>query len=215
MRKQCVIIGCGSHASSVISIVESSIDNFEIIGLIDTASNYDLNEEKSGYRVLSNLQELLDSFEKYSDIACVLAIGNNHVRRRVYTQLKKNGYKLPNIISDRAYIDRTVELGEGNVVAHGVIINAEVKLGDNNLINTNATIEHHCLIKSHNHIAPNSTLCGGVKIQREVLLGAASVVAPNILVEEKSIVGAGSVLITDISVKGSTYVGSPAKGITK
>ncbi|WP_196584104.1 acetyltransferase [Aliivibrio fischeri] len=215
MSKPCVIIGCGSHASSVISITESSKDNLEIIGLIDTANNYDVNEKKSGYQVLSNLKELLCSPEKYSGIKCILAIGNNSERRSVYNQLKKHGYKFPNVISDLSYIDRTVCLGEGNIIGHGVIINSEVRLGNNNLINTNATIEHHCSINNHCHVAPNATLCGGVKIQDEVLLGAGSVVVPNILVTERSTVGAGSVLLTDISIKQSIYVGKPAKGITK
>jgi sugar O-acyltransferase (sialic acid O-acetyltransferase NeuD family) len=211
LSKHCIVIGCGSHASAVISIIESSVEDYEIIGLVDTADSYDPSEEKSGYKVILSLHELLSFPDKYTHLHCVLAVGDNIERENVFDKLLKKNYKLPNIISRSAFVDRTVEMGEGNIVAHNSVINALAKLGSNNIINTCAIIEHHCSIKNHIHIAPRALLCGGVKISDSVLIGAGATIIPHVSVEENSIVGAGALLTTSIIEKRSTYLGVPAK----
>jgi len=210
----CVVIGCGSHSASVISIIES-VGCYEIIGLIDVAEHYDLDEQKSGYKVIFNLDELLNNPDKYQHLNCFIAIGDGGIRRSVYENLKKLKFKLPNVVSNNAFIDRTVDIGDGNVIAHRVIINAQVKLGSNNLINTGSIIEHHCHIKSHIHIAPGAVICGGVAVSDLAFIGAGSVIIPHISVAENSILGAGSVLVTNIESKKITFVGIPAKAQIK
>ncbi|MFT5453316.1 MAG: sugar O-acyltransferase (sialic acid O-acetyltransferase NeuD family) [Enterobacterales bacterium] len=211
MPNQCIVIGCGSHASAIISIIESSIEGYEIIGLADIADNYDPSEKKSGYKVILSLQELLNLSDKYTHLYCVLAIGDNAERKIIFDKLLSKNFKFPNIISHRAFVDRTVTMGDGNVIAHNSVINAKAKLGVNNLINTGAIIEHHCCIKSHAHIAPRALLCGGVKISDSVFIGAGATIFPHVFVEESSIVGAGALLITNILEKKSTFLGMPAK----
>jgi sugar O-acyltransferase (sialic acid O-acetyltransferase NeuD family) len=211
LTEKCVIIGCGSHSNSVISIVESSTVDYKIIGLIDTASEFDQNEVKGGYRVISTLNEMLSSAEKYKNVSCFIAVGDNHFRKKIFEMLKVACFRCPNLISDNAFIDRTVAMGEGNVIAHGVIINAQAKLGSNNLINTKAIVEHDCVIDNHTHIAPNSTLCGSANIYALALVGAASVIMPKVVVKEESIIGAGATLVTSTVSRQSIYVGNPAK----
>ncbi len=208
--KQCIIIGCGSHASAIISIIESS-GSYEIIGLVDTAESYDLSEKKSGYSVILNLNELLSCSDKYIHLHCILAVGDNVERETIFDKLINKKFKFPNIISSNAFVDRTVVMGEGNIIAHGSVINAQVQLGCNNMINTCSIIEHHCNIKSHVHIAPRAVLCGGVTISDMVFVGAGATVIPHVYVEESSIVGAGAVLTHNITEKQSTFVGVPAK----
>lgn len=211
MAEECVIIGCGSHANSIISIVESSTVDYKIIGLIDTASEFDKNELKGGYKVISTLNEMLNSVGEYKDVSCFIAVGDNYLRKKIFEMLKAACFRCPNLISGNAFIDRTVSMGEGNVIAHGAIINAQTKLGSNNLINTRAIVEHDCVIDNHTHIAPNSTLCGSVNIYALVLVGAASVIMPKVVVKEESIIGAGATLVTSTVSRQSIYVGNPAK----
>lgn len=215
MTKQCVIIGCGSHASSVISIVESSTDNYEIIGLVDTAEIFDPNEKKSGYNVLFNLTEMLDFSDRYMDLFCVIAIGDNNKRKLVFDLLMRNNFRVPTIISSNSFVDRTVDLGKGNIISHAVVINSNAKLGCNNLINTGVLIEHDCVVSNHTHIGPRAVLCGGVSISDSTFVGAGSVIVPNVFVAEDSTISAGAVLITDIRDKASTFIGVPAKAKRK
>lgn len=211
MVKQCIVIGCGAHASAVISIIESSVEEYEIIGLADTADSYDPSEKKSGYKVILSLKELLEFPDKYNHLYCTLAIGNNIERKMIFDKLQNEKYMFPNIISDRAFVDRTAMMGSGNIVSHNSVINAQAKLGVNNLINTGAIIEHHCCIKSHTHIAPGAILCGGVEISDSAFIGAGATIIPHVSVGQNVTVGAGALLITNTTEKQLTYLGVPAK----
>ncbi|WP_064791780.1 acetyltransferase [Shewanella woodyi] len=211
MSKPCVIVGCGAHASAVISIIEASNEQYKIIGLADTANSFDPNEKKSGYSVISTLNELLSSPEKYINFNYVLAIGNSDERALVFDRLAQRHFLMPNVISRHAIIDRTVKLGVGNIIGHCCIINSNVTLGDNNLINSGAIIEHHCSIGKHTHIAPKALLCGGVQVFDSVFIGAGATITPNLTIEANSIIGAGSLLLNSISDRKLTYIGVPAK----
>jgi sugar O-acyltransferase (sialic acid O-acetyltransferase NeuD family) len=195
----------------VISIVESSIEDFSIAGLVDTADRHDVNEQKSGCNVITNLATLLTEYEKYQYFECIVAIGDNLERANVFEKLKAANFRLPNIISSHAFVDRTVVMGSGNVIAHGSVINAHVVLGDNNIVNTSTVIEHDCALSSNIHIAPKAVLCGGVKIKSLVMIGASATIIPNLNVAIGVIIGAGAVLINSIAENDLIYVGVPAK----
>lgn len=211
MSKPCIVLGCGSQASAVISIIENSVDNYEIIGLVDTAEQFDRNEKKSDYSVIANMSDLVSFPDKYLHLYCVLAIGDNHERKEIYNKLISLNFKLPNIISNYSFVDRTVVMGEGNIIAHAVIINAQTIIGSNNLINTGSLVEHDCRVKDHTHIGPRAVLCGGVKISGSVFIGAGATLIPNISIEETSTVAAGAVVIKHVTDKGSVTIGVPAK----
>ncbi|WP_215426437.1 acetyltransferase [Agarivorans albus] len=209
MAKQCLVVGCGSHASSVISVLESV--DYEIVGLVDTSKVFDPEEEKSGYKVISTLEIVLKNQAKYKHFACFVAIGDNITRKLVFDQLVFAGFSLPNAISKYAVVDRTVEMGGGNIVFHNAIINANSILGNNNIVNSGVIIEHDCVIKDHSHLAPRSVLCGGGIISSLVFLGASSTVIPSITISESITVGAGAVVIKSTSKIGSSLIGVPAK----
>lgn len=212
MSEACVVIGCGSHSASVISIIES-VGQYHIIGMVDTASEYDPEERKSGYKVILNVDELISQTDKYGDLSCVIAVGDSEAREIIYKRLKDKQFNLPNIISSKAFVDRTVEMGDANIIAHGSIVNSQVKLGSNNLINTRSVVEHHSTLKSHIHIAPGVVICGGVTISAMTFIGAGSIIIPHVSVAENTTLGAGSVLLSSIELNKSTFVGIPAKAI--
>lgn len=214
MPDSCVVIGCGGHSAAVISIIES-IGLYNIIGLVDVAETYNVEEKKSGYNVIFNLNELVNNASNYLHLNCFIAIGDNYKRQNVYSVLHDLGYKIPNIIANTAFVDRTVIMDEGNVIGHGVIINAQARLGSNNLINSRSVIEHHSTLKNHIHIAPGAVICGDVDISCFSFIGAGTVILPNISVADKFILGAGSVLVTNVTQSKKTFVGIPGKALIK
>ena len=214
MLEPCIVIGCGGHSASVISIIES-LECYEILGLVDVAEEFNPDERKSGYSVLFNLDELLNNSSKYLHIHCFIAIGDNENRARIYNSLKRFEFNFPNAISSYATVDRTVKFGDGNIIAHGVVINSQVKVEDNNLINTRSIIEHHSHLKSHSHIAPGAIICGNVSLSSFSFIGAGAVIVPHISVAEKFILGAGSVLVTNVQQANATFIGIPGKALTK
>jgi len=215
LSNPCIILGCGAHASSVISIVESSVNCYSIIGLVDLQDNFDPNETKSGYKVILSLKQLIERASDYKEVSCFIAIGDNSERKTVYEKLFLLGFKLPYVVSGHSVIDRTVKIGLGSIVSHGVIINSQVEIGNNNLINTGAIIEHHCIIEDHIHLAPKSLLCGNVKILEKTFVGAGAIVAPKNMINRNSIIAAGAVVISSKSNEGAKYMGVPARELVK
>jgi sugar O-acyltransferase (sialic acid O-acetyltransferase NeuD family) len=215
LSPKCMIIGCGAHASAVISFIESSKEKYEIIGLVDTAQHYDDNEEVSGYKVLTTLNLLLESPSSYTDMNFFIAIGDNKYREVVFEMLMLKKFNLPNVISKTAFIDRNATMGCGNVIAHGAIINSHVTLGNNNIINTGSIIEHDGIIGNHVHIAPGAVICGNVTISNNVFIGAGVTVIPSVFIAHHTNIGAGAVLTSNINNPNLTFVGVPAKELSK
>ncbi|UGA57362.1 acetyltransferase [Vibrio sp. VB16] len=210
MRKRCIIIGCGSHCYSVISIIES-LSEYEILGIVDMAADFDPNEIKSNYKVISTLDKVLADKELFADCHFAIAIGDNQDRAVVYAQLREQGRLIPNFVSSHALVDHTVVLGDANIIAHHTIIGPQVKIGTNNLINTRVLVEHNSRVGNHSHLGPNTIMCGSSKIENLCLVGANSTLIPKTTLASFCTLGAGSVLIKNCESEGVTLVGIPAK----
>lgn len=209
-----ILLGGGGHCKSVIDTILSS-NLYNIVGVIDL-------KDKIGQTVLKNVK-IIDSDEnlyKYKEqnvnnvFITVGSIGNPKIRIELYENLKKNGFKFPNIIDKTAIISKTTKIGEGTFVGKGVIINAGAIIGDNCIINTGSVIEHDCYVGDFVHIAPNSTLCGGVSVGRNSHIGANSTIIQYKNVGKNVIIGAGSIVTKDIRDNVTVY-GNPCREVMK
>jgi len=210
VSKHCLIIGCGSHCHSVISVIET-LPDFNIIGLVDTRSLFDNSEIKSGYQVVNSLENILKNSVKFKNCHFAIAVGDNKERANIYNALNDKGLATPNFISEHAFIDRTVKMGDGNIIFHNVVVNAHTIIGNNNQINTAAIIEHDAIMGNHNHMAPMSLICGSCKLADFCFIGAGACVLPGKRVENNTIVGAGGVLVSSATKENTTFVGIPAR----
>lgn len=163
------IIGNGSHSKVVFSILKEEYSNAIII--ID----------------YENIEDIKDK-EKYKFI---IAIGDNKKRYEIANKYKLNYI---NAISSFSKIDKTVDLGYGNVICPGVVININTKIGNHNIINTNSSIDHDCVIKDFIHIAPHVCLCGNVKINTLSFIGANSTIVPKINIKPLTFIKANSLV---------------------
>lgn len=211
-KKPCLIVGCGSHSHSVISVVESQ-EQFVISGLVDTNNSYNKNEEKLGYPVITCLDYLAKNSSEFRDYVLILAVGDNQQRRCVFEELDGLGFVFPNIIAKTAFVDANARLGSGNFIGHMSVINANAQIGSNNIINTGTIIEHDVSVFDHCHLAPSTTLCGGVTVSDMTFLGAGATILPRLFIGEATVVGAGACLTSDIKLGYQTLVGVPARRI--
>lgn len=137
------------------------------------------------------------------------AVGAPAVRRDLIEEWSGNSYK--SIISEKAYIDDSVELGEGSIVAPNSVITTRVKIGRHAIINVAATIQHESLLGDFVTIGPGSHIAGNVIIEDGVFVGIGAVVSNDIRVSKGVVVGAGATLVHDADVENGVYVGTPAK----
>jgi len=155
---------------------------------------------------------VLGSSEKIADIqhdGVIVAIGDNQLRSRIYSELVDNGEFFVNAIHPEAIVADQVSIGCGVVVCAGVIINPGAIIHNNVILNTGCSVDHHNIIHDHVHLAPGSVLGGDVIIKEGTLIGIGSTVLPQKIIGAWSSIGAGAV-VTDNIPEHVTAVGIPA-----
>lgn len=185
-----ILLGTGGHAHSVVDCIEAE-NRFHIYGFLDIEEK--IGEEYRGYKVLGTDMLLEDSFKKGIKNAFVTIgyLGKNSIRDRLFFNLKKMGFTLPNIIDKTAIIAKDVVLGEGIFIGKRAVVNSDVEIKDMCIINTGAIIEHDCKIGDFSHISVGSVLCGGVQVGRESFIGANATIIQGRTIGNKCIIGAG------------------------
>jgi UDP-perosamine 4-acetyltransferase len=199
-----VIIGSGGHAKVVIELVRAE-GKYQIKGCTGLG--------ETGF-VLGDIpilgtDSVLPAMLAYGTKKAFVAIGDNHLRLRLLSQVSEMGFELINAISPNAVVSASADLGRGIAIMAGAIVNASTQIGDGAIINTNAGIDHDCRIGSGAHVGPGSVLAGNVEIGNETFLGVGTCVVPGIRIGSRTVVGAGSVVVRDLP-DGVTAMGVPA-----
>jgi len=195
-----LIYGCGGHARSVAGVL---IDKIPSVNIIFVDRNAKDNEKIFNFPVVK---------EYNKDLPYHIAIGDNEKRKNLNRTLNKTN--LVSIISDRALVDKTVNIKKGCFIAHLAYMAPLCSIGTGTIINTRATIEHEVKIGEFCHIAPSTTICGRSSIGDNVIIGAGATVIDYIEICSDVIIGAGAVVTKDITESG-VYVGTPVRKINK
>ncbi len=196
-----IIIGGGGHAKVVADIAVQT--GYNVLGFLDDNSDVC---ELLGFKRLGNIADCV----KYGkEVAFVIAIGNNKIRKEIFSKYDLNYITL---IHPTAIIGPQVSVGTGTVVMAGVIINACAKIGVQSIVNTACVVEHDVVIGDFTMLAPHSTVCGFTKIGNNCWVGAGATINNVMKICDDCIIGAGATVIRSIE-KAGTYVGVPAEKI--
>lgn len=191
MKPQILLIGGGGHCKSVIDIIEQAT-HYTIAGIIDQKEY--IGQKILGYEIIGcddDLEKLFTQF-KYAMVT-VGQIKSPDLRIKLFNQLQSIGYKIPPLISPRAYVSKHASIGKGTVIMHDALINANAKVGKNCIINTKALIEHDSIIEDHCHISTGAIINGGTLIHQGTFFGSNATTKEAIAIHERSFIKAGSV----------------------
>ena len=119
-------------------------------------------------------------------------------RFKLYKSLKLKGCVFPNIIHPHAIVEKSVELGEGNVILAGANVGSSVKLGNLNYINNSSIVSHDCILTDNIHISPGAVLGSSVKIEDHVLVGMNTTLYLGISIGESTTILNGLRINSDI-----------------
>lgn len=139
--------------------------------------------------------EKLDNYYPNNEIQLALGIGYTqlgNLRKEMYSKCKNKGYHFFNYIHPSAVIDKTVEMGEGNVLFENVVIQKHTKIGIGNLFFSNSVIMHDNRIGNHITFGACSVSNGFVQIRDCCFIGANSTIKDNVIIRENTLVGAGT-----------------------
>jgi sugar O-acyltransferase (sialic acid O-acetyltransferase NeuD family) len=205
--KKLAIVGAGGHGRVAADIAEQlgwRIDFFD--------AAYPQVKSCGPWTVVGNDSDLIKNTDLYE--AVFVAIGSNHVRKKIQTELKLLEFKLATLISPNATVSQYVQIGEGTLVVANSCINIGSKIGNGAIINTGCIIDHDNCIGDFAHISPGANLAGGVVVGQCSWVGIGSSVIQNTDIAANVIVGAGTVVVKDLP-ENVTVVGCPAKVIGK
>ncbi|MDB9916628.1 acetyltransferase [Pseudomonadales bacterium] len=203
-----VILGAGGHAKVLLEILSSR--NFAVHAVAAPTLESSSSLLLSKLKYYDNENDIL--MLPPQDVLLINGIGSlpgRVSRQSVFDKFASKGFRFMSVVSDRAIVSNSCQLGMGVQIMPGAIINADVQIGDNSIINTGAIIDHDCQLAENNHIAPGATLSGGVVCGKNVHVGTGANVIQGIRIGENSIVGAGATLTRDLNSSEKLYVARP------
>ncbi len=204
-----VLIGAGGHCKSILdSLLE--LKTYDVVGITDMKNNFEI----MGVKVIGSddiLERLFNSGVRNAFIS-LGSIGDTSVRRSIYNNLKKIGFKLPTIIDKTAIVSKYAIIGEGVFIGKGAIVNSNAYIGNNAIINSGAIVEHDCRVEEFVHIAPGTTMSGAVYIGSNSHIGTGANIIQGISIGKNCVVGAGSVVVKNIEDNSKIY-GNPGRKV--
>jgi acetyltransferase EpsM len=142
------------------------------------------------------------------DVMAIFGIGNN--RTRMHLARLRATQSWATAIHPTAWLDPSVEVGEGTVVFAGAVVQPGAKIGKHCILNTGCTVDHDCILDDFVHLAPGVHLAGNVSIGEGAFLGIGTKAIPGVTVGCWSQVGAGGIIVRDIP-EYVLAVGVPAR----
>lgn len=197
MSKQVIIIGASGHGKVICDILQAQGDT--VLGFLDDAAQGTC----CGLPILGKVRDA----EGYPGASFVIAIGANHVRKRIARQMPLCWHTA---IHPSAVISPSAVIGAGSVVMPLAVVQAQAVVGEHCIINTGAVVEHDNQIADYVHLSPRAALGGTVRVGEESHIGIGACVRNNIHICGGCTVGAGAVVVSDLEEPG-VYVGVPAR----
>lgn len=208
MRKF-IIAGYSGHAFVIMDTILKNED--KVIGYFEKEKKkYNpFSMEYLGYEANTNV------LKKYkgSDIFIALAIGDNSIRKKMFSFFNKQTFQMPPVIDADASVASYANIGDASYIAQGSKINAVSEIGTAVILNTDSIVEHECSIGNFVHIGPGAVILGNVTVKEQSFVGANSVIKQGVTIGKCSIIGAGSVVLKDVPA-GEVWAGNPAKPLS-
>lgn len=139
-----LILGAGQYGCVVKEIAEDS-GAFGEIACLDDKNSLAIGK-------FTDIEKFKGRFEN-----AVVAIGNIALREKLINELKAAGYKLPAIVSPKAYVSKSAKIGYNTIIEPFAIVNTKCEIGNGTFICAGAIVNHNA------KIGENCTLqCGSV-----------------------------------------------------
>jgi acetyltransferase EpsM len=188
-KRKVVVLGASGHGKVVASTLLAA--GWQIVGYFDDDVNK-AGKDLMGIPVIGRIEDALHGLCLFA----VAAIGRNQTRKSVVEGVGELSWA--QAVHPTAWLDPTVQIGEGSVVFGGVIVQPGARIGRHCILNTGCTVDHDCILSDYVHLGPGVHLAGNVAIGEGAFLGIGTQAIPGVSVGCWSQVGAGGVIVLDI-----------------
>jgi sugar O-acyltransferase (sialic acid O-acetyltransferase NeuD family) len=204
-----VLVGCGGHASDVLSVVEACNEaepRYRVVGYID--DDREADDRRLQDRNVPRLGAVAEA-ERAQGLF-VLGIGYPEQRARVAERLRGVGELAAAVVHPGASVATKAVLGRGVVVFGGAHIGPLARVCEGAMVGRGAIVGHDTLLSDHVSVMPGAVLSGDCTVGVGALIGANATVLEGRSIGDWSRLGAGAVLTQDLPA-GCTAVGIPAR----
>lgn len=208
-----IIIGAGEFAEIAYEYFIQDL-NYNIVAF-SVEKKYLDKEELFGLPVVpfEELDKLYDP-RKFFAFVAITYTKLNRVRRRLYLEAKKKGYRFVSYISPKAFVWRNVKIGENCFIFENNVLQYYVNLGNNVILWSGNHVGHRSIIRDNCFISSHVVISGYCEIGENSFLGVNSCLNDRIKIAQDCIIGSGAVVIKDTE-PGKVYIGNPAKPLEK
>lgn len=209
--KNLIIVGARGWGREVYGVVKNTKPYIEkqivVKGFLD--SKYDAFEGLNG-----NFPPIISAPEDYqieSDDVFFVAMGEPKWRKYYCDIMKKKGAKFYTIISPKANIYPTAEIGEGSFIG-GCVVSDNVKIGEHVVVHSYCTLGHDTKIGNFSSLEAYVFTGGFSEIGELTTMHVKSTLIRHKKVGNNVSVGTNSVVIRNVSDNLHVF-GNPAKKI--
>ncbi len=118
----------------------------------------------------------------------------NKDREDIFNKVKAAKFKIASYVHPTAYVDSTVEYGEGTIIFPLNNVDPNVKMGRGNLLWGKGHLGHSSTIGDFNFISTGAVISGCCKIGNNCFFGVNSSVKDNIEIPDGTVLGQGAIL---------------------
>lgn len=191
-----IIIGTSSTAEHVYKFI-NEYQLFNVIGFaIDSIY---INQNSFFNLPIYAIEKLETVIDKEKDLLFIALLWNrlNADRRKLYENLKSQGYKFANIISPTAKIRGNL-IGDNCWFHDYTIVQHDAEIGANVMVMAHSLIGAHVKIQAHCFLGTKCTIGGNCTIGEQTFIGINSTIFDDRSVGEKCIVGACTTVKRDL-----------------
>ena len=160
MNKNLLILGAGQYGT-VAKEIAQSMKSFDKIDFLDDSygiDNPNYHEESIGR---------FHDYDRYvTDYGyAIVAIGNPKVRREWIEKLEASGYRIPALVSPRAYVSPSAQIKKGSIIEPLAGIHANAIIGAGTIVSMGAIVNHNSMVMGYCHIDCGAIVMGGAIVK--------------------------------------------------
>lgn len=161
MNKNLLILGAGQYGTVVKEIAEA-MGCFDKIDFLDDTFGMGATDGNYHEPSIGKLTDL----EKYSPdyTYAIVAMGDAQLRQLWTNKALENCYRIPVIVSPMAYVSKSAQLRQGDVIEPLAVVHANAAIGVATYISAGAIVNHNSFISDYCHINCNAVVMSGALV---------------------------------------------------